>query len=148
MTTEDWARLGRIVKQWRDDKRLSQERISANGGPSDVVIGRIERNDEPRPRGDTLAKLDAGMGWRAGTSVAILNGGDPVSMSESVLSGKTVRAATTEELMKMHADLVLLQVEVSDEIQTRYKDLRGTPERGRRKSDRPRGSFNPHAPDL
>lgn len=148
MTTEDWARLGRIVKQWRDDKRLSQERISANGGPSDVVIGRIERNDEPRPRGDTLAKLDAGMGWRPGTSVSILNGGEPVSIDESVLAGKPVRAATTDELMRMQADLVQLQFQVSEEIQSRYRDLRGTPERGRRKSDHPRRRFPEHAPDL
>lgn len=150
--TEDWARLGRAVKQWRIDKRLSQERISANGGPSDVVISRIERNEKPHPRGDTLAKLDAGMEWRPGTSVSILAGGEPIAVGESVFAGRPVRGASTADLMKLHVDLVQLQVEVADEIQSRYRILRGNPSKGRRRGDRDdswgRPHLNPEAPPV
>lgn len=128
---DDWARLGRTVKQWRKDRRLSQERISANGGPSDIVISRIERNEPPHPRGDTLVKLDAGMEWRPGSSVSVLRGGDPVPIHQPVLAN-SVQQASEEEL-------ILTISEASAELQRRL-----LPDDGKKR--RPR--INPDAPKI
>jgi hypothetical protein len=80
--SEDWAALAQAVSDRRTQLRLSQEDIGRAGGPSDVVVSRIEHNSEPRPRGDTLHKLDEPLQWQPGSAVAILNGGQPTPIEE------------------------------------------------------------------
>lgn len=70
----DWDALARAVRQRRTDLGLSQGAVAARGGPSDFVISRIENNEEPRPRADTLRKLDAGLDWDPGTSHTLVFG--------------------------------------------------------------------------
>ena len=96
LVSEDWARLAEAVKIWRQERHLSQDRIRAQGGPSDVVLGRIERNEEPHPRGDTLHKLDAGMGWTPGSASRILRGGDPAPEKPTELD---LTEASDDELL-------------------------------------------------
>ncbi|MBU8826467.1 helix-turn-helix domain-containing protein [Mycolicibacterium goodii] len=76
MSDEDWNALARAVRARRTDLGLSQAAVAASGGPSDFVISRIENNDEPRPRPDTLRKLDRALRWEAGTSQAIVASGE------------------------------------------------------------------------
>jgi hypothetical protein len=77
---EDWVRLAAAVKKRRSSRKWSYDEIHDAGGPSDVVLSRIENNGEPRPRGDSIQKLDAGLAWRPGSAVDVLNGGDPVPL--------------------------------------------------------------------
>ncbi|ANO05068.1 helix-turn-helix domain-containing protein [Mycobacteroides immunogenum] len=71
---ENWEALARAVRARRADLGISQAAVQDRGGPSDIVIGRIENNEKPRPRGDTLRKLDLGLGWSEGHSLSILAG--------------------------------------------------------------------------
>jgi hypothetical protein len=77
MTRPDWDQLARAVRQRRTELGLSQAAVAARGGPSDFVISRIENNDEPRPRADTLRKLDTGLDWDPGTSRQLVFGESP-----------------------------------------------------------------------
>lgn len=73
----DWARLAAAVRSARGLR--TQKAIADAGGPSDTTIGKIEAN-EWRPKrgvGDTLDKLDKGLGWSPGSAERILAGGDP-----------------------------------------------------------------------
>lgn len=79
---EDWARLADAVRKRRSSRKWSYDEIHAAGGPSDVVVSKIEKNGEPRPRPDSIQKLDAGLAWRAGSAVDVLNGGDPVPLED------------------------------------------------------------------
>lgn len=74
MGDQDWEALAKAVRARRADLQLSQGAVTAAGGPSDLVISRIENNEEPRPRLDTLRKLDRGLRWQPGTSEAHLAG--------------------------------------------------------------------------
>lgn len=93
--TEQWARLAEAVAKRRAWLKLSQDNVRALGGPSDVVQSRIENNEEPRPRGDTLHKLDGPLQWVPGSAVAVLAGGDPIPVG----AARTVRDASTDELL-------------------------------------------------
>lgn len=75
MDDRDWGALAKAVRGRRGELGLSQGAVAAAGGPSDLVISRIENNEEPRPRLDTLTKLDRGLRWDSGTSEAVLGGG-------------------------------------------------------------------------
>jgi hypothetical protein len=75
MEDRDWEALAKAVRARRADLGLSQGAVAAAGGPSDFVISRVENNEEPRPRLDTLRKLDRGLRWEPGTSEAFLAGG-------------------------------------------------------------------------
>ena len=77
MEVRDWEALAKAVRTRRADLGLSQGGVAAAGGPSDVVISRIENNEEPRPRLDSLRKLDRGLRWEPGTSEAFL-AGEPI----------------------------------------------------------------------
>jgi hypothetical protein len=41
------------------------------------VVGRIESDDDPRPRDDTVNKLDGPLRWEPGSAQRVLAGGDP-----------------------------------------------------------------------
>lgn len=76
----DLLRFGKMVRARRAVLGLTQEEVSALGGPSDTTFTKIE-NLEWRPgRAATLKKLDAGLKWEPGSSARILyEGGDPSS---------------------------------------------------------------------
>ncbi|WP_454199505.1 hypothetical protein [Nocardia sp. Marseille-Q1738] len=80
----DLVRFGQMVKARRDALGLTQEEVSALGGPSDTTFTKIE-NLEWRPgRTATLRKLDAGLQWEPGSSARILyEGGDPIPLNQS-----------------------------------------------------------------
>lgn len=78
--TIDWARLGRAVKQRREQLGLSQDSVHQAGGPSDVVVARIESNEPPRPSKGSIRKLDVGLRWAPGSAQRVLNGGEPAAL--------------------------------------------------------------------
>lgn len=95
---KDWARLATAVGDRRRQLALSQTAVRDAGGPSDVVVGRIEQNDHRAgyPRQDTIHKLDAGLQWAPGSAIAILNGGEPTPLDRTP---ESVGDALTEDLL-------------------------------------------------
>lgn len=74
----DWARLGRAIVAQRNRLGLSQEDISAAGGPSHATLRRIERGEPGPYQSRTLERLEAVLEWKVGVIDAILhdNAGD------------------------------------------------------------------------
>lgn len=106
--------LGRMVEEWR--RRLAdyatQRRselgrplgLKGWGGPSDTVMARIEKAEGPAPRGDTFAKLDAGLEWVSGSAQGIKDGRAPVRLEDAAAQRKEGVAgalvdATNEQLL-------------------------------------------------
>jgi hypothetical protein len=69
-----WDQLARAVQQQRTLLGLSYDAIHDAGGPSDMVLSRIERNHEPHPKDNTVNKLDTPLQWAPGTAQRILAG--------------------------------------------------------------------------
>lgn len=82
--TDQWSRLAYIVAKRRRELGLSQDAIRRAGGPSDVVLSRIEADEEPRPRDDTINKLDKPLQWEPGSARSVLAGGDAVPVGRYV----------------------------------------------------------------
>lgn len=77
----DLARFGRLVKARRDALGLTQEEVSALGGPSDTTFTKIENLTWRPGRQNTLRKIDAGLKWEPGSSARILyENGDPTPL--------------------------------------------------------------------
>jgi hypothetical protein len=81
---KDWQRLAQAVADRRRQLGLSQDGIRQAGGPSDVVVARIEANDAPHPRDDTINKLDVALEWEPGSARSVLAGGQPRPTERSV----------------------------------------------------------------
>lgn len=73
-TSDDLDRLGRAVRTMRKILDLTQDEVTAQGGPSDVTIRGLENGSGKRPNGDTLRKLDIGLRWPAGFASKVLRG--------------------------------------------------------------------------
>lgn len=98
---EDWARLAEAVKKRRASRKWSYDEIHDAGGPSDVVLSRIEKNEEPRPRGDSIQKLDAGLAWRPGSATDVLNGGDPVPLEDITTTSDLSHEELVDEIHRL-----------------------------------------------
>lgn len=71
-------RFGDIVRERRQALRLSQEDVTARGGPSDTTLTKIENVEwNPTRPNETLRKLDVGLGWEPGSARRVLDGGEP-----------------------------------------------------------------------
>lgn len=125
VVAEDWGRLADAVKKRREELRLSQDAIRAAGGPSDMVLGRIEKNEEPHPRDDTLHKLDGPLQWESGSTVDVLNGGDPTPLSHRPLGQSRERGF---ESVSMET-LAEIASAATAEIQRRIEDGDDKPKR-------------------
>jgi len=75
--TEDWQRLGRVVRDWREEVALTQQQIQAAGGPSTAKLREIERGDGAGTEERTKRRLEKALGWAHGSIDTVLGGGDP-----------------------------------------------------------------------
>lgn len=73
----DWGRLGRLVRERREDLGLTQAEVHAVGGPSPATLYLIEsgQRDSYRPR--VLRALERAIQWRATSVQRVLAGGHP-----------------------------------------------------------------------
>ncbi|MGI5274663.1 helix-turn-helix domain-containing protein [Nonomuraea sp. CA-218870] len=78
--TGDWQRLGRYVKERREQLRLTQHAVTVRGGPSVATVRNIEAATAERYRGSTFTQLEDALGWERGSVDAILRGGDPTPL--------------------------------------------------------------------
>ncbi|WP_167735603.1 helix-turn-helix transcriptional regulator [Rhodococcus sp. 1R11] len=72
-------RFGVLVRQRRIELGLTQREVSRQGGPAGPTISNVERAAAESISPDTLAKLDRGLGWTAGSAARALSGGVPTT---------------------------------------------------------------------
>ena len=75
---DGWQRLGRCVRERRNELGLTQAEVYAAGGPSPATLYLLEsgQRDSYRPR--LLRGLERAMGWQAHSITVVLAGGKPV----------------------------------------------------------------------
>lgn len=141
--SRNWQRLARAVSARRAELGVSQDTVHDRGGPSDIVLGRIERDEDPRPRNDTINKLDAGLEWQPGSAQRVLAGGDPVPLQPGP-THRTVRryedgsVPLVADLREVPSDALMR------ELQRRMSEPWDG--RERRRGDPP--TYNPDVPPL
>ena len=81
----DINRLGRAVRERRDELDMTQLDVASAGGPSNSTLTKLESGEADAVSAATLRKLDAGLDWQAGTARALLRGEVPVSAMTSSL---------------------------------------------------------------
>lgn len=80
-TTDDWRRLARLVRDRRGDLGMTQEEVTAAGGPSNSTVRLIEGARRPGYRPATLRALERALRWERGSARAVLDGGDPLALA-------------------------------------------------------------------
>lgn len=74
----DWKRLGRYVKDRREDELdLTQLDVQNAGGPSMATQRLIEGGHKKGYSTMTIAALETALGWEHGSAAKILRGGEP-----------------------------------------------------------------------
>lgn len=74
---ESWRRLAKLVKERRDQRSWTQLDLVNRSGLSLDRVQAIEAARTDRYSTRTLAKLERGLEWEAGSVRQILGGGDP-----------------------------------------------------------------------
>lgn len=72
----DWARLAQAVIRQRQRRAWSQGDLARRSGVGVRTIGRLESGREPVGE-QSLAAVEAALGWRDGSVLAVLKGGRP-----------------------------------------------------------------------
>lgn len=98
MEDANLSRFGHIVRQRRVSLGLTQDAVTRAGGPSDRRQSMIERGQEPAPHLPTLAKVDKALRWKAGSSAAILRGGDPTPLDDRTYTAEDVERRVALEV--------------------------------------------------
>lgn len=73
---EDFTRLGRRVRERRENKGMTIVEAATAAGMSHVTWGRVEKGERVRPL--TYTAIDRALGWVAGSCRAVLGGGEPI----------------------------------------------------------------------
>jgi transcriptional regulator with XRE-family HTH domain len=132
---EDWARVGRVLKLRRRQRRWNQEELAARSGVSLAIVKEIETNSKTRRRGRrTLESLSEALGWPRQYLDEVLNGRLPEPESGASLQS---RVETLEQRMNeidMRLDTVIdivhridSKVDVVLEIQHSHPDQQADP---------------------
>ncbi|AOW91767.1 DNA-binding protein [Rhodococcus sp. WMMA185] len=69
-----------MVHKRRRFLNLTQDQVTAAGGPSDAAQTRAENGTGPDPSIETLRKLDTALQWVPGSAARALEGGDPTPL--------------------------------------------------------------------
>lgn len=77
LMTRDLARLGAAVRAAYSGMGLNQRQFSDACGVSRATLGRLESGSGPEPSATTLARVEKGLGWPAGTALAVADGAEP-----------------------------------------------------------------------
>jgi transcriptional regulator with XRE-family HTH domain len=92
--SQDWARLARAIQQARESRvmpggaRMTQQQLADEAG---VSLGTIQNLEDPKRtrtrRPPTLALVEQ-VFWKPGSAAAVLDGGDPIPLSEDELEAE------------------------------------------------------------
>lgn len=73
-----WARLGRLLKQARTARNITQAELADLADVSTASVQSAEAGTVPKTRmPTTLSPIASALGWPAGAVDAVLDGGDP-----------------------------------------------------------------------
>lgn len=96
-TRKDWTRLAEAARDRRNELGLTQEDVTAAGGPSTSTMRLIEGALQDGYTPVILRRLETALRWAPGSARALLTAGDPVPLpgesrlpSPPVLSGGAV----------------------------------------------------------
>lgn len=119
----DWNRLAKRVVERRTLLGLTQEDVRARGGPSTATMRLIEGALQSTYRPSILRRLEAALGWTAGSATAILDGGQPSAEpnDRNVATSVTDESGTSpEEIVRMV--LSILRSHVSAETKVKLSE--------------------------
>lgn len=91
MTPADRVRFGHLVRSRREELGLTQDDVTAAGGPSDTTQTRVENAEGPPPNLATRNKLDRPLRWQPGSAARAWAGGDPIPLDTSPPPGEVPR---------------------------------------------------------
>jgi X-X-X-Leu-X-X-Gly heptad repeat protein len=77
MTSRDWHRLARYVRERRERLGITQEEAATRGGPSTATLRLIENAAQTSYRAKSLRQLEDVLEWAPRSVQDILDGGEP-----------------------------------------------------------------------
>ncbi|GEL19455.1 hypothetical protein PA7_32920 [Pseudonocardia asaccharolytica DSM 44247 = NBRC 16224] len=75
---QDWAQLGRLVRERRAELGLTQAEVYSAGGPSPATLYLLESGHRGSYRPHILCRLERALDWGAGSIRRVLAGGRPI----------------------------------------------------------------------
>lgn len=111
--------FGVMVKARRDQLGLTQEQVSAKGGPSDTTMTKIENGDGKPPADLTLRKLDRALSWAPGTARSLLHGEFPLPDGEplpDVQMGRRRRAAQQARISQDEQESIRMRLKREERV--------------------------------
>ncbi|MFD9211625.1 hypothetical protein ACFVY9_00615 [Streptomyces sp. NPDC059544] len=105
---EDWARLGSAIRLSREAQGFSRRALSDLSGVSEKSIQLTEEGRVPGRWPSSLPKIEAALGWAAGSTQAVLDGREPVPAEvvrrdEESTGGRDVGGSWPERLVAVIA---------------------------------------------
>ena len=103
----EWKKLGEALHDRRVELGLQQTEIAGRGGPSSAVVRYAEHGDGGPYRGVTIRGYEAALDWKAGSFMAILNGGEATVMEkpESIMDMAAADGTFAELLLQRMTQL-------------------------------------------
>lgn len=98
MDSAKLKRFGEVVKARRLELGLTQDEVTAVGGPSDKRQTKIENGAPPAPSLTTLAKVDRGLQWVSGSAARTVAGGEPTKLEDVPATPTQAVVADPDEL--------------------------------------------------
>lgn len=75
--SDEYLRLGRLIRERRDRLGLTQADLASRGGPSTTTMSKVEYGKLiPIPR-QTRAKIETALNWAPGSVIDVVEGGEP-----------------------------------------------------------------------
>lgn len=116
---DDWARLGRLVRDAREAKGWSRRHMAEASGVSEKSIQITEEGRVPTRWPGSLASIESALGWRVGTARWVLEGNDPndrpppkplpPALADSV---RRVRSGAREQVHAMRENAIREQAQL------------------------------------
>lgn len=78
--TWDWDRLGRLLKARRAVLDMTQQQLADRAGVSIMTIRNLENGREFKRPPQSIKPVERELGWKAGSALAILQGGEPTPL--------------------------------------------------------------------
>ncbi|CAG7637090.1 helix-turn-helix domain-containing protein [Rhodococcus opacus] len=109
MKASNRVRFGRIVRERREALGMTQDDVTAAGGPSDTTQTRIERAEGSEPTSTTRNRFDHALRWEPGSATRVWNGGHAIPLPEAP-ARTAAQAAPAFELGPMEVPVSLEQL--------------------------------------
>lgn len=117
-TVRTWTHLGQILKQRREQLRMTQQDVADAGDISLAIVQMLEGGRKESYRGTTLAALSTALRWEHDAITRLLNGADPdelptVDYPTEMTEGEKLDQVTetlivlVDEIRLLRADLAM-----------------------------------------